>query len=163
MSSPYRHIACCIAQDEMAADVIREGLRVADGDASAVTLVHVVATPSAADMSPFAYVAPIAEYRGGAEAWLAGLQGAVPGARAQVLDGVPAKEVAEWAGSAGVDLIVAAGRRGFVERALVGGFASHLAYHAPCPVLLIPQRAHREVAGDPIAAAASADVLSASE
>lgn len=161
MSSPYRRIACCIEQDEMAADVIREGLRLADGDASALTIVHVVATPSAVDMSPFAYVAPLVEYRGGAEAWLAGLQGAVPGAHTQVLEGVPSKEVAEWAGSAGVELIVAAGRRGLVERVLVGGFASHLAYHAPCPLLLVPRSAHRDLAGDPIAAAAGADLLSA--
>jgi nucleotide-binding universal stress UspA family protein len=32
---------------------------------------------------------------------------------------------------------VAAAHRGLVERAMLGGFAAYVAYHAPCPVLLV--------------------------
>ena len=36
-----------------------------------------------------------------------------------------------------IDLAVASAHRGRATRALLGGFASYVAYHAPCPVLLV--------------------------
>ena len=53
--------------------------------------------------------------------------------------------------SNGVDLIVAAARRGFMERVMLGGFASRLAYSAPCSLLLIHPPAERRVSADAIA------------
>lgn len=147
MSSSYRHIACCVDRDEMAPAVVREALRLAEGDAAIVTLVHVVAPPGASVMGPFTYIPPPVELRTEAKEWLAALALTAPGAIPLVLDGRPAPEVVDWAAVMGVDLIVAAARRGVVERALLGGFAAYLAYHAPCPVLLLPAPAREGAAG----------------
>jgi nucleotide-binding universal stress UspA family protein len=86
---------------------------------------------------PYAYVAPILELREQAESWLQELARDVPGVSPVLLDGHPSREVCRWAEETGVDLIVAAAHRGVVERVLLGGFASYLAYHAPCAVMLL--------------------------
>ncbi|HEX2507215.1 MAG TPA: universal stress protein [Miltoncostaeaceae bacterium] len=49
----------------------------------------------------------------------------------------PPKAVCEWAAEVGPDLLVAAAVRRPGQRLLHGAFAGHLAYHAPCPVLLV--------------------------
>ena len=36
-----------------------------------------------------------------------------------------------------IDLIVGSAHRGVVARTMLGGFAGYVAYHAPCPVLLV--------------------------
>jgi hypothetical protein len=55
-----------------------------------------------------------------------------------LLTGDPdAEVVCDWARRARVDLLVAGVYRGAAARALYGSFAHHLAYHAPCPVLLV--------------------------
>lgn len=61
----------------------------------------------------------------------------IPEARPVLLEGSPAHEICSWSRANGVDLIIAAARRGIVERAMLGGFASHIAYHASCSVLLV--------------------------
>ncbi|HET6689898.1 MAG TPA: universal stress protein, partial [Miltoncostaeaceae bacterium] len=54
----------------------------------------------------------------------------------------------------GVEVLVAAAARGRMERTLLGGFASQLAYHAPCSVMFVhPERA---ADGAALPAAASA-------
>ena len=45
--------------------------------------------------------------------------------------------MAEWAAEAAPDLLVAAADRKAGQRLLHGAFAGHLAYHAPCPVLVV--------------------------
>ena len=137
MNRPYRRIACCIDRDEMAGAVLDEAVRLADGAVGSLRIVHVVAPPRAVVAGPFSYVAPMMEVREEAETWLQDITRRIPGATPVLLDGHPAREVCAWARSGGVDLIVAAACRGFAERTMLGGFASYLAYHGPCSVLLV--------------------------
>jgi nucleotide-binding universal stress UspA family protein len=143
MDRPYSRIACCIDNDGMAEDVLREGIRLADGALGALNVVHVIAPPHALIASPYAYIAPAMELRDDAEAWLEEVTRGIPEATTVLLEGFPAREVCAWARSSGVDLIVAAARRGLLERTMLGGFASHIAYHASCPVLLVHPPAER--------------------
>jgi nucleotide-binding universal stress UspA family protein len=143
MDMPYARIACCIDNDGMAETVLREGIRLAGGALGALSVVHVIAPPHALIAGSYGYIPPLIEPRNEAEAWLEEMTRGIPEAATVLLEGFPAREVCAWAGSAGVDVIVAAARRGFVERAMLGGFASHLAYHAPCSVLLVHPPAER--------------------
>lgn len=155
MDWPYRKIACCVDRDEASDDVLREATRLAAGSPGALRVVHVIAPPQSLVAGPFAYAAPMMELRGDAEAWLDKVVADIPGAIPVLLDGPPAREVCEWARSSGVDLIVASAHRGLVERAMLGGFATHLAYHAPCSVLLVHPMA--PPATDPDLASTSSD------
>jgi nucleotide-binding universal stress UspA family protein len=137
MDRPYSRIACCIDNDGMTEDVLCEGIRIADGALGALTVVHVLAPPRALIASPYAGGAPVMELRDEAEAWLEEVTRGIPEAATMLLEGPPAREVCAWARSSGVDIIVAAARRGLMERVMLGGFASHIAYHAPCSVLLV--------------------------
>lgn len=139
MDGPYRRIACCVNRDPMAQQVIEEARALAGGGSFRV--VHVVAPPHTLISGPFAYVAPIVELRAEAEAWLTGLVADVPGAEPVLLEGSPARELCQWARDTRTDLIVAAAYRSRMERAMLGGFAVHIAYHAPCSVLLVHQAA----------------------
>lgn len=153
MDRPYNRIACCVDRDQMADEVIAEGMRLAGGDARCLQVVHVVAPPHTMVAGPFAYIAPVTEMWSEAEAWLEDRTQALPGATPVLLDGSPARALCAWAAAHDVDLIVAAAHRGRVERAMLGGFASHIAYHAPCSVLLVHRHADekatppRETAG----------------
>ena len=72
-----------------------------------------------------------------AREWLQGVAETVPGAEPVLLIGDrPAHRVVAWAREAGCDLIVSASHDDAAERLGFGGFARHLAHHAPCPVLL---------------------------
>ncbi|WP_217923480.1 universal stress protein [Miltoncostaea oceani] len=137
MSSPYDRIACCVDRDDAADAIVAEALALAGDAPGRVTLVHVVAPPAAMVAGPFAYVPPQSETRDAAAAWLGELAEAHPGVRTALLDGMPAREVCAWAAREGAGLVVAAAHRGLVERAMLGGFASYLAYRAPCSVLLV--------------------------
>jgi nucleotide-binding universal stress UspA family protein len=137
MNKPYTRVACCIDRDDMADIVVREGLRLAGGEGTSLRVVHVVAPPHTLASGPFGYTAPIVEMRDESIAWLEGVTGAIAGATPVVLDGSPSREICSWARANEIDLIVAAADRGLVERAMLGGFASYVAYHAPCSVLLV--------------------------
>jgi nucleotide-binding universal stress UspA family protein len=137
MSSLYSRIACCVDRDDMASEVLAESLRLAGGSPGVVHAVHVVAPPHMVMAGPYAYVAPMLELRDEAEAWLDDLTDDLPGVSPVLLMGHPAREVCRWAAEAAADLIVAMAHRGAVERAILGGFASYLAYRAPCTVTLL--------------------------
>jgi nucleotide-binding universal stress UspA family protein len=141
MDMPYARIACCVDRDDMTDEILAEGMRLAGGDARALQVVHVVAPPHTLVAGPFAYIAPITEVWSQAETWLDARTRALPGATPVLLDGSPARALCEWAATHDIDLIVAAAHRGRVERAMLGGFASYIAYHAPCSVLLVHRRA----------------------
>jgi nucleotide-binding universal stress UspA family protein len=154
MRKPYRVIACCIDRDDMAGAVLDEGARLADGDLTRLRIVHVVAPPRALVSAPFAYITPLWEAADDAQGWLEDVAAAYPGAQAVLLEGPPVRAVSEWVEREGVEMLVAAAARGPMDRALLGGFASHLAYHAPCSVMFVhPERAAADRAG---AAAATA-------
>ena len=135
MERPYTRIACCVNRDPMASKVIEEARALAGGEPFSV--VHVVAPPHTLVAGPFAYVAPVVELRAEAETWLADLVSDLPQVERVLLEGSPARELCAWARDNGMDLIVAAAYRSRMERAMLGGFASHIAYHAPCSVLLV--------------------------
>lgn len=139
MDGPYNRIVCCVDRDPMAQRVIDEARALAGGRPFSV--VHVVAPPHSLVSGPFAYVAPIVELRSEAEAWLADLLAGTPDAEPVLLEGSPARELCRWARDTRADLIVAAAYRSRMERAMLGGFAAHIAYHAPCSVLLVHQAA----------------------
>jgi nucleotide-binding universal stress UspA family protein len=137
MRKPYDAIACCIDRDGMEDAVLAEGVRLADGDITKLRIVHVVAPPRAIVSGAFAYVTPLWEAVDDGRAWVEGVAATLPGARPVLLEGPPVRAVTEWIEEEGVELVVAAASRGRMERALLGGFASHLAYHAPCSVLFV--------------------------
>jgi nucleotide-binding universal stress UspA family protein len=142
MKKPYRAIACCIDRDEMKDAVLEEGVRLAGGDLTKLRIVHVVAPPRAVVSGAFAYVMPLWEAADDAREWLQGIAAGYPGAQPVLLEGPPVRVVSEWVEREGIEIIVAAASRSQMERALLGGFASHLAYHAPCSVLFVhPERA----------------------
>lgn len=153
MERPYRAIACCIDRDEMTDAVLAEGVRLADGDLARLRIVHVVAPPRAVVSGAFADVMPLWEAVEDGRAWLEGVAATLPGAVPVLLEGPPVRAVTEWLEAEGIDILVAAASRGRVERALLGGFASHLAYHAPCPVLFVHPGAPAPGAAGPAAAA----------
>lgn len=138
MSAPYRTIACCVSDDPASEAVIAEAVSLRASSAGVLHLVTVVGPARSSIAGPFSYYAdPPAERAGRAHEWLEARVAEVPGASAVVLEGYPPRAVCRWAAENAVDLIVAAAHRGFVERTLLGGFASYVAYHAPCPVLLV--------------------------
>ena len=143
MDRPYNRIACCIDEDGMADVVLREGIRLAGGALGTVSVVHVIAPPHALIAGSYGYIPPLVEPRGEAEAWLEEVTRGIPEATKVLLEGFPPREVCAWARSSAVEVIVAAAHRGLVERAMLGGFASYIAYHAPCSVLLVHRPTER--------------------
>ena len=137
MKDQYRTIACCIDRDEMTDAVIAEGVLLAAGDLTRLRIVHVVAPPRAVVSGAFAYVAPLWETVDDGRAFVEEIAATLPGSQPVLLEGAPVRAVTEWLEREGVDVVVAAASRGRVERALLGGFASLLAYHAPCSVLFV--------------------------
>jgi nucleotide-binding universal stress UspA family protein len=136
MSSPFTNIACCI--DESAASVLAlaEARRLRALGPGRLSVLH-----APADMVAYPTIALTAwlrhpsELRSDAEAWLGKqvAEGEVP----ILLSGYPPATACEWALHAGCDLMVVAAHRTVTERVFLGGFATFVAYHAPCAVLLI--------------------------
>lgn len=155
MRKPYRAIACCIDRDEMKDAVLAEGVRLADGDLTRLRIVHVVAPPRAVVSGAFAYVMPLWEAVDDAREWLEDVASAYPGSTPVLLEGAPVRAVADWVEREGIDILVAAASRGHLERALLGGFASHMAYHAPCSVLFVHPEVATKAAGSSGAASAA--------
>jgi nucleotide-binding universal stress UspA family protein len=156
MRKPYRSIACCIDRDDMKDAVLEEGVRLADGDLTRLRIVHVVPPPRALVSGAFAYITPLWEAVEDGRAWVEEVAAAHPGAQPVLLEGPPARVVTDWVEQEGIEILVAAASRGHLERALLGGFASHLAYNAPCSVLFVhPERAAEEAASPGASSAAS--------
>jgi nucleotide-binding universal stress UspA family protein len=158
MWKPYGAIACCIDRFEMTDAVLAEGVRLADGDPTRLRIVHVVAPPRAVVSGAFSYITPLWEAVDDAREWLEGIAATIPGSQAVLLEGPPVRAVMEWVEREGIDILVAAASRGRPTRALLGGFASHLAYHAPCSVLFVhPEAGSREGTAEPAGTTATGD------
>ncbi len=123
--------------------VITAGARMLD-DTGTLTLLHVVTQPIAMMATPTPDISGLFD---SAESWLrdvvtetqnqlhtAGSQAKVDGV---LLEGHPGISVVSWAKDSGVDLVVAASHRGHFDRALLGSFATYVAYHSPCDVHLV--------------------------
>ena len=134
--TPFGHIAVCVDRSRASAAALDEARRLRRLGPGRLTLVHVVED---AAISPAAWSLPDPEQlRRALRRWLGGMARPDEGEEVVLLEGEhPAEAIVEWAEGAGVDLIVASAHRGRVQRALLGSFAAHLAYHAPCPVLLV--------------------------
>ena len=101
----------------------------------AAWLSHVVAPPVVygESLGP----PPQDELEAVASPWLVEQAARVEGAESVLLHGHPASAVCAWALESRSDLLVAGAHRGRVARLALGSFAGYLAYHAPCPVLLV--------------------------
>jgi nucleotide-binding universal stress UspA family protein len=135
LDAPYRHIAACVDTSEAAEAVIREALRLRALGPGRLTLLHVAAPP----VSGYSRWEPPSDQEFFQEArdWVEARARRVPGAEPVALWGRPSHRAVEWAREAGCDLMIAASHANVLERAGLGGFSRHLAYHAPCPVLLV--------------------------
>jgi len=137
--SPYRHIACAIDDAEASRHALEEAARLAGDGQARLSVVHVAELPAAALLGAAVGAPPVdLDWEADARALLAEATAGLPDAEPVVLQGDPdAQVVCDWAKEAGVDLLVAGVHRSALERVLQGSFALHLAYHAPCPVLLV--------------------------
>ena len=125
------------------------GRRVWGGGPGRLSIVNVADLPAAALLGAAVGAPPMeVEWLQGARDLVAAAAAGLPGAETVVLTGDPqAQAICDWAQEAGVDLLVAGVYRGMASRALLGSFAQHLAYHAPCPVLLIGPGTESTTAG----------------
>lgn len=144
MPAPYAKIACFIDEDPASGAVKAEAAALRAGAPGELFLVHVASTPWPLYSDLYGGVGfPYEEVRDAAGEWLAREVAGTPGATAALLEGWAPGAARDFLQREGIDLAVAAAHRGRAERALLGGFASYLAYHAPCPVLLVhPGRDH---------------------
>jgi nucleotide-binding universal stress UspA family protein len=147
MSVPFRHIACCVDDSDAGREALAMARELRAAGAGRLSVVHAAPRPLIFVDGP--HGEPVPDPRdiwSRSGRWLRRL--ARTGEDAVLLQGDPPIAVVDWACDAGVDLLVAAAHRSRVERALLGGFAAHLAYHAPCAVLLTrPRRPPVEGAG----------------
>lgn len=138
MPAPYARIACFIDEDPASDATLAEAValrRMAPGE---LHLVHVAPTqwPLYGDLAGVTY--PLEEVTEAAGRWIREKAAAVPGGGTPVLlEGYAPGVSCDYLRRHGIDLAVAAAHRGRATRALLGGFAAYLAYHAPCPVLLV--------------------------
>lgn len=138
MPAPYATIACFIEEGPACQVVLAEAVGLRAQSEGALHVAHVIADPALLLSAPFAGPAPtVLDVGPAASRWLQATVGEVPGAEPVMLKGYPPRAACEYALAAGVDLIVAAAHRGIVDRTMLGSFAAYVAYHAPCPVLLV--------------------------
>lgn len=136
----YPHIVCGVEHASQGADLaLAEARRLSKFGGGRLTLVHVLEPIRAYPVLPGSgvqtWVPDMSEFRDGAEKWLVSVGQA--GETTVILDGIPHRTFCEWTRVNAVDLIVIGANRGLIERILLGSFASYLAHHSPCPVLLI--------------------------
>ena len=139
-TAPYEDIACCIEDSAGSRRALHEAVRLRAFGPGRLTLVHV--TPPSIVYGESLGMPPPDEIGDVASAWLAEQAKRVDGAESVLLSGHPGSAVCAWARDAHPDLLIAGAHRGHVERVALGSFAGYVAYHAPCPVLLVrPQPA----------------------
>lgn len=135
--APYRHIACCVDDGEASRRGLAEARRLRALGPGRLSLLHVAVAPIA--YMPMAHgitwMPEPEAYASWAETWL---RTQTSGEEVPVLlEGHPGDAVCRWAREHDVDLLVAAAHRGVAARAFLGSFASYVAYHSPCAVLLV--------------------------
>jgi nucleotide-binding universal stress UspA family protein len=137
MTPPFTTIACCIDDSAASHAALAEAARLR-GREGRLLVVHVVSSPHVVIGTPGAICVPDGDARiEAARAWLDERVAQVAPAEPVLLLGDPPAAAVEWAREARPDLMVAAAHHGILGRMLLGSFASRLARHAPCPVLLV--------------------------
>lgn len=138
---PYRRVCLCLDDVTHVGTAMAEAARLAP-DRSAMTLLHVAPSVTAMESGLSEWGLPrdrdpLAEPR----RWLEQTAEAASAGEAVMLtSGAPAEAACDWAAEAAVDLMVVAAAKRGLERPVLGSFSSHLARHAPCPVLVLPRR-----------------------
>jgi nucleotide-binding universal stress UspA family protein len=134
-SAPYAHIACCMDDSPGSERALEEARRLRGFRTGRLTIVHVAPAPiiygESLGLPPEDEIADVAS------AWLTETARGIDGADPVLLSGHAGSAACAWASQAGVDLLVAGAHRGRLARLALGSFASYVAYHAPCPVLLV--------------------------
>ena len=148
MPAPYRRIACFIEESAASTLALEEALSIREQSPGELHVVHVATRPYPLFVAMYASTPPYDDYVTAAGDWLGDRVADVPGAIPRLLEGWPPRAACQYVADAGLDLLVAAAHRGLVERAMLGGFAAYVAYHAPCPVLLVHPSVAAESAGD---------------
>lgn len=135
MAEPYAHIACCLDGSPAGDAALAASIRARSLGDGALTLVHVM-EPGITAYSGYSSDEMNDDLHE-ARAWMEQMVALAPGSEGILLEGHPATATVDWARGAGVDLLVAVRHRGAVEHLLLGSFAQHLAYNAPCTVMLV--------------------------
>lgn len=135
---PYRHIVCCVDGREGNAPVIEEAMRLRAFGEGRLTFVHAFEATPVPEAFPaeVPFLDRVSGLHERTAAWLDALA-RKHGGEPQLLDGYPPDAVVRWAVKNGVDLVVAGSHRGLLQRMFLGGFATYLAGHSPCSVLLV--------------------------
>ncbi len=134
---PYHHIACCIDDSLVAVEAADEAARLRSFSPGRLTFLHAVEpSPVVGAFPPLHGVPMAAEDRERFTRWLEAIAQSRSG-RAELLDGYPPGVIVDWIANNEVDLVVAGSHRGAVQRLLLGGFASYLAAHSSCSVLVV--------------------------
>jgi nucleotide-binding universal stress UspA family protein len=148
MPAPYRKIACFIEESHASELALEEALALralAPGD---LHVVHVATRPYPLFVGMYGSIPPVEQYTDAAAGWLRDRVEDIPGATPCLLEGWPPRAACQYVAREGIDLLVAAAHRGLVERAMLGGFAAYVAYHAPCSVLLVHPPVAAEASGE---------------
>jgi nucleotide-binding universal stress UspA family protein len=155
MPAPYAAIACFI-EDGVASDAaLAEAAALRALSSGELRVVHVLSR-SLWLTGPFGETPGPVEFARAATGWLEDRVRGLPDATARPAGGRACAHRLRLRRPRGVDLIVAAAHRGVVERAMLGSFAAYVAYHAPCPVLLVHPPAAAVAQEDPDARAEAA-------
>jgi len=140
MGERVSHIACCVDGSEAAKRALDKAVALRDQlGAERLDIIHIV--PPAVYFG--VYYPPESTTPPETPDWLITLGEQTPDSRVVMIDSFsnfPPAAATRWAEEEHVDLIVAASHQGAFRRMTVGSFAGYLAYHATCPVLLIPPR-----------------------
>jgi nucleotide-binding universal stress UspA family protein len=148
---PFRHIAVCVDDSEPSRRSLNEAVRLARLGAETLSIVHVLPWPPSHLTMGYALVPDPTTTFSDSQEWLNDLVAATGIGVPVLLKGDPPRAVSAWAREAAPDVLICAAHRGLWERVLLGSFATYVAYHAPCDVLLT--RAHTERASAPAAVA----------
>ncbi|MDH3725691.1 MAG: universal stress protein [Thermoleophilia bacterium] len=130
----FTHVAACVDADEQSHLVLEAAERVAGAHLARLSAVHVMD-----DLRTYGHLGWVPDPLEWRQEWEAMMDEIVRDLRCEqvLLEGVYAgPAITDWAAEHDVDLLIAAAHRRGVERWFLGGFASHLAHHAPCDVLI---------------------------
>lgn len=135
--SLYGHIGCCVDDSPASMAALHHARELWVPAEGVLSLVHVAPVPLIVDTVDGETVTSPRDINARQRAWLADLARAVPGAVPVLLEGLPGPQIVRWAGTSGVDLLVAARHHGGWSAAVLGSVTRHLVDHAPCPVLVV--------------------------
>lgn len=136
---PYGHIACCVDGHPVSLEAADEAARLRSFAPGRLTFLHASESLPVIGAFPAGVAVPFVEdeeTRRRLGAWIDEIARTRSG-RGELLDGYPPRVIVDWIGENGADLVIAGAHRGAGERFLLGGFATYLAGHSPCSVLIV--------------------------